>query len=111
VQQQVTTSGVTRRGAKLIWRGPTSHRKAAISQHTQKKLRNNSESEYRGCLYQLKKRKHFKKQQPAENQKNSKYTEKSAKGGPVFTFNFPGGKLAPCPPSVTPLVTTIFSLK
>jgi len=27
VQQQVTASGVTRGGAKLIWRGPTSPRR------------------------------------------------------------------------------------
>jgi len=41
-----------------------------------KKLRNNSESEYRGCLYQLNNEstsKNPKKQQPTENQKNTKY--------------------------------------
>ena len=29
----------------------------------------------------------------------------STKGGPVFTFGLPGGRLAPLPPSVTPLGT------
>jgi len=27
-----------------------------------------------------------------------------AEGGPIFTFSFAGGSLAPMPPSVTPLV-------
>jgi len=27
-----------------------------------------------------------------------------AKGGAVFTCSFPGGRIPPCPPSVTPLI-------
>jgi len=55
----------------LAEEGPLATVGGATSQQTQKKLRNNSESEYRGCLYQLKKRKHLKNanKQTTENQK------------------------------------------
>jgi len=43
-----------------------------------------------------------RKMQKNNNLKNIKY-KISTKRGPVFTFSLPGGRLAPCPPSITPL--------
>jgi len=60
----------------LVEGGPLATGVGPTGQHTQKKLRNDSESEYRGCLYQLKNEntsKNAKKQQPTENQKNTKH--------------------------------------
>jgi len=60
-----------RQGAQnLAEGGPLVTVGGSTSQYTKKKLRNNSESEYRRCLCQLKKRKYLKKrkkQQPTEN--------------------------------------------
>ena len=49
-----------------------------------------------------KKMKAPQKTQKNNNLKNTKY-KISTKRAPVFTFSLSGGRLAPCPPSITPL--------
>jgi len=61
-------------GAKLTWRGSSGHLRG-LSQHSEKKLRNDSESDVGACT-SYKRRKHpekRKKQEPTENQKNTTY--------------------------------------
>jgi len=47
----------------------------------------------------------------AKNNKlrNTKY-QNSTKGSPVFIFTMPGGRLAPLPPSVTPLPVVLIRM-
>jgi len=52
-----------------------------------------------------KKVKTSRKTQKSNNQKTQRILNinMSAKGGPIFTFSLPEGRLAPLPPAVTPL--------
>jgi len=64
---------------KIFKGGPFANVGGPLAKHSEKKLRNNGEP---GCRYWLKKRKRpknqkCKKQQPTENQKNSKYQNAS----------------------------------
>ena len=99
----VTTSGVTgglSHGVHYVAEGgPLATIGVPLTNTLKKELRKNSQSEYRGCLFQLKK--------TTENQRILN-TKISAKGGPVFTFSLPGEAaraLAP-PQSVAQLITT-----
>jgi len=60
--------------------------------NTQRKLRKDSESEYHGCLYQLKKENTQKTQKTPEI-KRMLNTKMSAKGGPVLHLACQGGNL------------------
>jgi len=70
----------------LVEGGPLANVGGAQEPTLKIKLRNDSESEYRGCLYQLKKRKYSKKRkkQPNETQKNTKYQNVSQRGPSVY---------------------------
>jgi len=82
------SSGVTRvlsQGGKLGWRGPT-------SQHSEKKLRNDScELDVVDIYTSWKKRKHNNRLKT----KTILNIKMSPEGGSVFRFSLPGGRLAP----------------